>query len=136
MSFLITPADLPGANLAANVRLSAGRGWLSLVREALADLEGLKIRAIREDAGALVIHTTRCSDAQRERLAEIRAASLHVCELCGLPGELVYEGLRNDHPAGWHRTRCVSHRDWRTCPPFPPAQASEVAARRFPGGKR
>lgn len=127
MSFLITPADLPGANLAANVRLSAGRGWLSLVREALADLEGLRILAIREDAGALVIDTTRCSDAQRGCLAEIRAASLYVCELCGLPGELVYEGLRNGHPAGWHRTRCAAHRDWRTCPPFPPDQASEVA---------
>lgn len=117
MSFLITPADLPGADLAVDVRLSAGRGWLSLVREALADLEGLKILAVREDAGALIIDTTRCSAAQRERLAEIRAASLHVCELCGLPGELVYEGTKDGRPAGWHRTRCAVHRDWRTCPP-------------------
>lgn len=102
MSNLITPADLPGANLAADVRLSAGRGWLPLVREALADLEGLRILAIREDAGALVIDTTRCSDAQR--------------------GELVYDGVKDGHPAGWHRTRCVAHRDWRTCPPFPPGK--------------
>lgn len=138
MSFLITAADLPGANLATDARLSAGRGWLPLVREALADLEGLKILAVREDAGALIIDTTRCSAAQRVRLAEIRAASLHVCELCGLPGELVYEGTKDGHPAGWHRTRCVAHRDWRICPPFPPGQSrgqldseNEAAARRF-----
>lgn len=59
MSFLITPADLPGADLATDVRLSVGRGWLPLVHEALADQEGLKILAVREDAGALVINTTR-----------------------------------------------------------------------------
>ncbi|MBV2133258.1 DUF2384 domain-containing protein [Pseudomonas sp. MAP12] len=117
MPLLITRADLPGANLAADVRLSAGRGWLPLVREALADLSDLKILAIREDAGALVIDTTRGSAAQRVRLAEIRAASLHVCELCGRRGELIYEGLKDGRPAGWHRTRCVAHREWRTCPP-------------------
>ncbi|WP_218569051.1 nucleotidyltransferase domain-containing protein [Pseudomonas sp. A-1] len=138
MSFLITATDLPGANLVANVRLLAGRGWLSLVRAALADLSDLKIMAVREDAGALVIDTTSGSDAQRMRLAEIREASLHVCELCGLPGELVFEGLMDGRPAGWHRTRCPVHRDWRTCPPFPLGQArglldreTEAAARRF-----
>lgn len=96
MSLLITLADLPGADLAADVRLSAGRGWLPLVREALADLEGLKILAIREDTGALVIDTTRGTEAQRVCLAEIRAASasLHVCEL-------VYEGTKDGRPAGW-----------------------------------
>lgn len=138
MSFLITPEDLPGANLATDVRLSAGRGWLPLMREALPELANLKILAIREDAGALVIDTTRCTEAQRVRLAEVRGASLHVCELCGQAGELVYEGLKDGRPAGWHRTRCPAHRDWRTCPPFPPGQArgqldreTEAAARRF-----
>lgn len=139
MSILITPADLPRAGLAADVRLSAGRGWLPLVREALATLGDLKkILAIREDAGALVIDTTRCSEAQRVRLAEIRAASLHVCELCGQGGELFYEGTKDGRPAGWHRTRCAVHRDWRTYPPFPPGQSrgqldseTEAAARRF-----
>lgn len=140
MSFLITPEDLPGANLATDVRLSAGRGWLPLIREALADLDGLKILAIREDAGALVIDTTRCSAAQRGRLAEIRAASLHFCELCGQAGELIYEMDKAGRPVGWHRTRCPAHRDWRTCAPFPPCQArglldseTEAAARRFLG---
>lgn len=136
MAILITPADLPGADLAADVRLSVGRGWLPLILNTLPELVDLKILAIREDAGALVIDTTRGSEAQRERLAKIRAASLHVCELCGLPGELVYEGTKDGRPLGWHRTRCVAHRDWRTCPPFPLAQASEAAARRFPGGKQ
>lgn len=138
MSFLITATDLPEASLVANVRLLAGRGWLSLVRAALADLSDLKIMAVREDAGALVIDTTSGSDAQRMRLAEIREASLHVCELCGLPGELVFEGLMDGRPAGWHRTCCPAHRDWRTCPPFPLGQArglldreTEAAARRF-----
>jgi len=120
---LITPSDLPEANLAPAARLSAGRGWLPLVLEALADLDSLPIRAIREDGGALVIETSRGTEAQRERLAAIRAASLHVCELCGEPGELVYEGLRDGRPAGWHRTRCVAHRNWRTSPPFPPEQS-------------
>lgn len=140
MSFLITPADLPGADLAMDVRLSAGRGWLPLILEALANLEGLKILAIREDAGALVIDTTRCSVAQRGRLAEIRAASLHFCELCGQAGELIYEMDKAGRPVGWHRTRCPAHRDWRTCAPFPPCQArglldseTEAAARRFLG---
>lgn len=119
MAILITPADLPGADLAADVRLSVGRGWLPLILNTLPELVDLKILAIREDAGALVIDTTRGSEAQRERLDKIRAASLHVCELCGLPGELVYEGTKDGRPLGWHRTRCVAHRDWRTCPPFP-----------------
>lgn len=118
MSFLITPADLLGAGLAVDVRLSAGRGWLPLIREALTDLEGLKILAIREEAGALVIDAIRGSAAQRERLAEIREASLHLCELCGQAGELVYEGLKDGRPAGWHRTRCPAHRDWHTSPPY------------------
>lgn len=103
MRLLITRADLPGADLAADVRLSAG-----------------------------------CSETQRGRLAEIRAASLHICELCGLPGELVYGGVKDGRPAGWHRTRCAVHRDWRTYPPFPPGQSrgqldseTEAAARRF-----
>lgn len=123
LSLLITPSDLPGANLAPTVRLSAGHGWLPLVIEALADLGSLQVLAIREDAGALVIETPRGSAAQRERLAALRAASLQVCELCGEPGELVYEGMKDGHPAGWHRTRCAAHRNWRTCPPFPPEQA-------------
>jgi predicted nucleotidyltransferase len=138
MQLLITPEDLPGADLATDVRLSAGRGWLPLVREALATLGDLNIMAIREDAGALVIDTTRCSETQRVRLAEIRAASLHVCELCGLPGELIFEGLMDGRPAGWHRTRCAVHRDWRTHPPFPPGQSrglldreTDAAAHRF-----
>lgn len=138
MGLLITRADLPGADLATDVRLSAGRGWLPLILEALDDLEGLKIQAIREEAGALVIDTTRSSAALRERLAEIRAASLHVCELCGLPGDLFCEENKDGRPAGWHRTRCAAHRDWRTCPPFPPGQArglldseTEAAARHF-----
>lgn len=138
MPLLITRADLPGADLALDVWLSAGRGWLPLVREALAELEGLKILAVREDAGALVIDTARGTEAQRARLVALRAASLHVCELCGLPGELVYEGTKDGRSAGWHRTRCAVHRDWRTYPPFPPGQSrglldseTEAAARCF-----
>lgn len=140
MGLLITRADLPGAGLAADVRLSAGRGWLPLILEALDDLEGLRIQAIREEAGALVIDTHRPSAAQRERLAEVHAASLYVCELCGQAGELVYEVDKDGRPVGWHRTRCPAHRDWRTCAPFPPGQArglldseTEATARRFLG---
>lgn len=70
------------------------------MRDALTDLDDLKILAIREDAGALVIDTIRGSEAQREHLAAIRVASLHVCVLCDHLGELVFGGMKDGCPAG------------------------------------
>nr|WP_298139184.1 hypothetical protein [uncultured Pseudomonas sp.] len=110
----ISAGDLPAAKLAADARLYAGGGWLSLVREAMGIIGGSEIAAIREDAGSLRIELVLSTPDQRSALREIEQRSLQVCEICGDPGELRYEGMRNGRPAGWHRTRCELHMNTRT----------------------
>ena len=101
------------ANLYSAVRLYAGRGWLSLVREALALIGDSTVMAIREDAGALRIELDNSTAEQRAALVEISQRSLTVCEVCGEPGLLRFEGVKAGIPAGWHRTRCDQHVDTR-----------------------
>ncbi|MFZ2318674.1 MAG: hypothetical protein WAW12_02270 [Pseudomonas sp.] len=110
----ISAADLPAANLASNSRLYAGRGWLTLVHEAMIIIDGSEIVAIREDAGGLRIELTFGTPEQRSMIRGIEQRSLHVCEICGVAGELRYDGLVNGRPAGWHRARCEKHVDART----------------------
>lgn len=119
MATIITAGDLPGVNLPADVRLTAGRGWLALVREALAAIGDSEIVAIREDAGALRIELAhrrpgRSTPEQRAALREIAQRSLSVCEICGAGGRLRYDGLKAGRPAGWHRSRCDLHANTRT----------------------
>jgi hypothetical protein len=106
--------DLPTASFTLDARLYAGQGWLNLVREAMAVIGSSPIQSIREDAGLLRIELGRPTPEQIETIREIQARSAHVCEICGDPGILRYEGLKNDKPAGWHRTRCDQHVDERT----------------------
>lgn len=110
----INKTHLPTANLDPAARLYAGLGWLNLVREALALTGDSIIMAIREDAGALRIELANSTPEQRAALVEISQRSLAVCEVCGEPGQLRYEGLNSGIPAGWHRTRCDQHIDTRT----------------------
>ena len=116
----IQKSDLPTANLDSAARLYAGRGWLSLVREALALIsDSTIIMAIREDAGALRIELAyrrpgRSTPEQRAALREIAERSLSVCEICGAGGRLRYDGLKAGRPAGWHRSRCDLHVNTRT----------------------
>ncbi|MDU9390984.1 hypothetical protein [Pseudomonas sp. zfem002] len=111
--FYITREDLAAFTLALDVRIYAGRGWLPLVLSAKTIIGDSVVAAVREDAGALRIELNRCSPPQREWLAEVEAASRMVCEICGKPGQLRFEGLKNGQPAGWHRTRCDEHIDDR-----------------------
>lgn len=113
-NFYITREDLAAFTLALDVRIYAGRGWLPLVLSAKTIIGDSVVAAVREDAGALRIELNRCSPPQREWLAEVEAASRMVCEICGKPGQLRFEGLKNGQPAGWHRTRCDEHIDAHT----------------------
>lgn len=124
-SKVITSADLPTANLGSTVRLYAGRGWLSLVREALAFIGDSTIMAIREGAGALSIELANVTPEQRAALIEISQRSLAVCELCGERGQLRFDGLKDGIPAGWHRTRCDQHIDTRTSSELEPSENEE-----------
>lgn len=110
----ITPEDLAGFKLSPDVRIYAGRGWLALVLSAKPVIGDSVVVAVREDAGALRIELSRSTPHQRAWLAELEAASRSVCEICGSPGALRYEGLKNGLPAGWHRTRCDEHVETRT----------------------
>jgi hypothetical protein len=110
----ISAGDLLAAKLAADARLYAGGGWLSLVREAMNVIGNSEIAAIREDAGSLRIELVLSTSDQRSALREIEQRSLQVCEICGDPGELRYEGMRNGRSTGWHRTRCEFHMNTRT----------------------
>ncbi|MFV3090559.1 hypothetical protein ACNJYG_08700 [Pseudomonas sp. GW6] len=105
----ITPADLPGAPLSLLTEISAGRGWLSLVREALAVLPaGAEVLQIKEKFGALRVITNARSPDVRKALQPIEYKSLEVCEICGAEGILWHDG-EPGKPAGWLRTRCDEH---------------------------
>ena len=110
----ISAADLPAANLASNSRLYAGCGWLTLVHETMITIGGSEIVAIREDAGGLRIELRFGTPEQQSMMREIEQRSRHVYEICGVAGELRYDGLVNGRPAGWHRARCEKHVDTRT----------------------
>ncbi|WP_152989155.1 hypothetical protein [Pseudomonas citronellolis] len=111
----ITPESLVGFNLSSDVRIYAGRGWLPLVLSAKSVIGDAVVVAIREDAGALRIELGGQSNPQqRTWLAKLGVASQSICEICGAPGVLRYEGVKNGHPAGWHRVRCDKHAGVRT----------------------
>lgn len=112
--YYITREDLGGFRLSPDVRIYAGRGWLPLVLSAKSVVGDAVVVAIREDAGALRIELGRYSPHQHVWLKELEAASRSTCEVCGSPGELRYDGVKNARPAGWHRTRCNEHVDVRT----------------------
>lgn len=112
----ITPEDLAGFKLSPDVRIYAGRGWLSLVLSAKPVIGDSVVVAVREDAGALRIELGRYLPLQRAWLGELETASRSVCEICGAPGVLRYEGLNNGRPVGWHRTRCDGHAETKTAP--------------------
>ncbi|MDA7087670.1 exonuclease domain-containing protein [Pseudomonas sp. SA3-5] len=110
----IQKADIPKAYIAPDALMYAGAGWLALVREALAVIDSSEIVAIREDSGALRIELACSTPEQRYALTEIAKRSLAVCEICGDAGELRFDGLKNGHPAGWHRVRCEAHANTKT----------------------
>lgn len=116
-SYYITREDLDGFKLSPDVRIYAGRGWLPLVLSTKSVIGDALVVAVREDAGALRIELGgRSTPEQRMWLAELGTASQAICEICGVPGVLRYEGIKDGHPAGWHRTRCDEHIHVRTAP--------------------
>jgi hypothetical protein len=74
----ISAGDLPAAELAADARLYAGGGWMSLVREAMDIIGNSEIAAIREDAGRLrielVLSTPDSAHCRSARSAVIQAS--------------------------------------------------------------
>lgn len=127
-SCYITPEDLAAFTLAPEVRIYAGHGWLPLVSSAKPVIGDSVVVAVREDAGALRIELSRSTPQQRAGLLELQSASLKICEICGAPGSLRYEGLQDGRPAGWHRTRCDEHAETRTAP-LRRGGAAETASR-------
>lgn len=110
----ITLADLPGAPLRLITPISAGRGWLHLVREALAALPPtVDVLQIKEKYGGLRIVTVPVTAELHYAVRLIEQRSLQVCEICGAEGHLWHDGDPGQ-PAGWLRTRCEKHINTRT----------------------
>lgn len=115
--FLIEPDDLPSATLELLTSISAGRGWLDLVKKALAISAGEPILSIKEKAGTLTVQILTKDLAKLQLLEALREASTSICEICGESGTLTH-----------HQTRCEDHAGWRTSPPFPPEQRGYIEA--------
>lgn len=115
--FLIEPDDLPSATLELLTSISAGRGWLDLVKKALAISAGEPILSIKEKAGTLTVQILTKDFAKLQLLDALREASTSICEICGESGTLTH-----------HQTRCEDHAGWRTSPPFPPEQRGYIEA--------
>lgn len=115
--FLIEPDDLPSANLDLQTPISAGRGWLDLVKRAVTIAAGEPIASIKEKGGLLTVHIFTRDAAKFPLLHELRQASASICEICGEPGTLTH-----------HQVRCEDHQGWRTARPFPPEQRGYIEA--------
>lgn len=115
--FLIEPDDLPSATLELLTSISAGRGWLDLVKKALEISAGEPILSIKEKAGTLTVQILTKDLAKLQLLEALREASTSICEICGESGTLTH-----------HQTRCEDHAGWRTSPPFPPEQRGYIEA--------
>ncbi|MBX9714884.1 MAG: hypothetical protein K2X58_14070 [Pseudomonadaceae bacterium] len=115
--FLIEPDDLPSATLELLTSISAGRGWLDLVKKALAISAGEPILSIKEKAGTLTVQILTKDLAKLQLLDALREASTLICEICGESGTLTQ-----------HQTRCEDHAGWRTSHPFPPEQRGYIEA--------
>lgn len=115
--FLIEPADLPSANLNLQTPISAGLGWLDLVKRAVTIAAGEPIASIKEKAGLLTVHVFTREAAKLPLLHDLRQASATICEICGEPGTLAH-----------HQVRCEEHQGWRTTRPFQPDQRGYIKA--------
>lgn len=124
----IQKSDLPTANFTDLARLYAGKGWLSLVQEAMPDIGTALICAIREDSGLLRIElASTYTDMRKQAIQLAQLKSAKTCEICGEPGSLRHE-LKNGKPAGWHRTRCDQHIDTRKSSWEMPRRAKEPSS--------
>ncbi len=115
--FLIEPADLSSANLHLFTPISAGRGWLDLVKKAVAIAAGEPILSIKEKAGLLTVIVVTKDAEKLQQLDDLRQASASICEICADPGTMAN-----------HQTRCEKHKGWRTSPPFPAEQRAYIEA--------
>lgn len=115
--FLIEPTDLPSAKLNLQTLISAGRGWLDLVKKAVAIAAGEPILSIKEKAGLLTVIVVTKDAEKLQQLDDLRQASATICEICAEPGTMAN-----------HQTRCEKHKGWRTSPPFPAEQRAYIEA--------
>ena len=85
-------------------------GWVPLVRQMVLKLEAqeklenrspdkpVKCAQIKEKFGLLRCYLLNTSEAMQEIVHEFESRSATVCESCGAPGKLYYEG--------WHHVKC------------------------------
>lgn len=116
--FLIETADIPTGTLELQTPISAGRGWLDLVNQAVMIAAGEPILSIKEKDGLLTVQLLTKDAGKLEQMDALREASASICEICGERGTL----------AGHYQIRCEDHQGWRTTRPFPPDQRGYIEA--------
>jgi len=88
-----------------------GPGWGALLTvllgqlQARADAGGIQARALqtREKWGCFRLRFQPLDSADEAMVAFAEKLSMHICEVCGAPGNFIQEP--------WHRTRCDMHKD-------------------------
>lgn len=97
----------------ARCHSTGGPGWVGIFEtllsqlQARADTGGVQARAhtAREKWGRLTLRFSPLDPADLILVDYTQNLSLHTCEVCGAPGNLIQEA--------WHRTRCEAHRDFQ-----------------------
>ena len=85
----------------ATAKKLVGDGWAELVDRAYDGLGDAEVMQVKEKFGALRIYGYDLTKEQIDMLLDVEDASMHVCELCGEPGELTnIRGI-------WLKTRCA-----------------------------
>ena len=84
-----------------DLEVECGNGWFDLVRELFdkltaQDVAGLRIVQIKQKFGYLVVYVVH-SDSDKSKaldgfLRQACAKSLDICELCGAPGIIRFDG--------------------------------------------
>lgn len=92
-----------------------GDGWHALLDELCSRLQHETDRRgapqvvalqVKEKFGRLRFRVREASLRQRVWIRRAEGASMHTCDVCGLPGSIIHG------PEGGARTRCDQHRSW------------------------
>jgi len=95
--------------------LECGDGWFNLIDEMLGKIESVDkdkiadIDQLKEKSGELVLYLKNSTDEMENIIREYAKKSIHVCELCGKPGELCVANK-------WYQTVCPEHREQESWP--------------------
>jgi len=110
-------ADRHNADSSMGRGFTCGDGWFELVDQLCRDVQTAAdageirqplARQVKEKFGKLRTYWRPHDDKIFELATMAEERSAEICEICGLPGEMV-------NPAqGWVRVRCEEHRDQRS----------------------